>query len=461
MLKYLVVFLVTTIELVAQGSIYYVAETGLNTNTGTQMAPWRTIQHAADEMQPGDEVRVLDGNFAGFETVTSGLPGLPIRFVAWGNDVVIDSGENSRGDLINIEGTDYIVIEGFKITSAGRAGIAVLGTSSNHVRFVSILNCNSFDNFRWGIFTGYAEDILIEGNTCSGSSDEHGIYVSNSADRPIIRGNIVFDNASSGIQINADPVLPGDGIISEAEISGNIIHNNGASGGGSINLASVRNSDIFNNLIYDNLNTGIALWDDGFDPAFGCQNNRIVHNTVLMATGGRWACGLVNGSINNEIRDNILLHLGSRGGLEIDASSLPGLVCDYNVIHRISDRDEWILLPEWQNRGFGLNSVDALPDVLFEDWMIDQFELISTSPARDAGIEVGVSVDLNHHARPVGSAPDTGCYEYGSSISTCGTDLFAYFPLWLGESNPPDVLDTNANGWIEISDIVSMVNCLE
>ena len=134
------------------------------------------------------------------------------------------------------------MISGFKITQAGRAGIAVLGLSNQPVKFVKILNCNSYDNFRWGIFTGYAEDILIEGNTCSGSEDEHGIYVSNSADRPIIRGNVVFGNASSGIQINADPALPGDGIISEAIIERNIIFNNGASGGGSINLASVRNS---------------------------------------------------------------------------------------------------------------------------------------------------------------------------------------------------------------------------
>jgi hypothetical protein len=53
---------------------------------------------------------------------------------------------------------------------------------------------------------------------------EHGIYVSNSGDRPIVRYNHVFNNRANGIHLNGDidtgnTDLPGvDGIITGARI---------------------------------------------------------------------------------------------------------------------------------------------------------------------------------------------------------------------------------------------------
>jgi len=104
-----------------------------------------------------------------------------------------------------------------------------------------------------------ARDLVIEGNETSHSAIEHGIYVSNSGDRPIVRANRVHDNHASGIQLNADPAQQGpdpndpqgDGIIEDALIEDNVIHDNGAGGAAGINLASVRSSLIRNNLLYE------------------------------------------------------------------------------------------------------------------------------------------------------------------------------------------------------------------
>lgn len=442
------------------GSTFYVANDGFNMNPGTSSQPWQTLQYAADQVVAGDTVLVADGNYAGFEVFSSGSPTSPILFQAQGSACVIDSGANGRGDLINVEDADYVIIDGFTVTDAGRAGIAVLGTPSDHVLGVTIRNCVCVDNFRWGIFTGYAEDVLIENNSCSGADDEHGIYVSNSADRPIIRDNVVFNNVASGIQINADPALPGDGIISEAQVIRNLIYQNGSAGGGSVNLASVRDSLIANNLIYDNQNTGIALWDDGFDPAFGCKNNLIAHNTVVMPANGRWASSLINGSTGNRFHNNILLHRGTRGGLELDASSKSGLVSDYNVIHRISDDDVWILLPAWQTQGFDSNSLDALPTELFADEANSDFHLSESSLARDAGTNLAeVSDDLERGVRPINGISDMGCYEFGSQATQCGSALSFYLDHWQQPAQPPQSIDTNANGVIDVVDAAAMINC--
>ena len=73
----------------------------------------------------------------------------------------------------------------------------------------------------------------------TGSEDEHGIYHSNSADRAIIRRNIVHDNNANGIHINSDldtqcVGITFDGIISEILVEKNIIWNQGNGGGSGI-----------------------------------------------------------------------------------------------------------------------------------------------------------------------------------------------------------------------------------
>src|SRR5207249_596007 len=117
-------------------------------------------------------------------------------------------------------------------TAAPRAGIAVQGEPDVNATGVVIRHCFCHHNGRWGIFTGFARDLLIESNETSYSAAEHGIYVSNSGDRPTVRANLVHDNSAAGIQLNADPAEmgpdptdpQGDGIITGALIELNIIH---------------------------------------------------------------------------------------------------------------------------------------------------------------------------------------------------------------------------------------------
>ncbi len=65
----------------------------------------------------------------------------------------------------------------------------------------------------------------------------------------------------------------------------------------------------------------------------------IYFNTVVMPSNGRWALNMINASTGNTIKNNILIHLGSRGGIETDSSSLPGLVSNHNILDKISFDD--------------------------------------------------------------------------------------------------------------------------
>ena len=53
--------------------------------------------------------------------------------------------------------------------------------------------------------------------------------------------------------------MGGDGIIGNAVVEGNIIHDNGYGGGSAINMDGVQDSEIFNNLIYNCTSAGISV----------------------------------------------------------------------------------------------------------------------------------------------------------------------------------------------------------
>lgn len=402
----------------ASAATLYVAPspTGNDNNAGTETAPFATIQKAASVAVAGDVVIVAAGTYAGAKFATSGTPTAPITFRGLEGAIVASPGSlNTNGDNLWVRDASYVVIEGFEVRSAPRAGIAVQGEpGAGEVHGVVIRNNFSHDNGRWGIFTGYAEGVVIEANETSFSADEHGIYVSNSADSPVIIRNVSHDNNASGIQINADPALDGDGVISNALVDSNVIYSNGVGGAAGINLASVRNALISNNVLYDNHATGIALWDDEAGNEFGSTANRIFNNTIVQANDGRFAVSLLNGSVNNSIQNNVLLQLGTRGSIEVDSSSLGELFSDYNaIVGPISVDEVFISLDAWRAQGFDLSSIEASLGDLFVSPGTNNYDLKPTSPAIDAGRFVtSVLVDIRGVSRPQGATHDIGAYEF-------------------------------------------------
>ena len=113
-----------------------------------------------------------------------------------------------RGVGVNVEQSSWVTIEGFRSDNRSVAGFR--SAESDHITFrVNVAR----DNGRWGIFTGCVDDVVIEGNLTSGSCEEHGIYVSNSGDRPRIAGNVVFDNNANGIHMNGDASIECTGTV--------------------------------------------------------------------------------------------------------------------------------------------------------------------------------------------------------------------------------------------------------
>jgi Periplasmic copper-binding protein (NosD) len=322
-------------------STYYVSPSGNDNSAGSTSAPFLTLQHGVSVLQAGDTLNVEAGKYAGFVIgwdgpgqppygLIAGTAGSPITIqadpAAAAGSVIIDSRDNKTADGIDLEpGCNYININGFTVVdgdgSITRAGIRVTGSD-----FVNVTGNTTTGLGTWGIFTGFASDGIIQDNVCSGSVAQHGIYVSNSPVDEQILNNTCFGNNDCGIQINADASQGGTGIATGCVVKGNIVYDNGASGGAAINLDGVQNSVVENNLLYANIHTGIALYQ--IDGAAGPSGDLVAGNTVVMPSSSKPAIELSSTVGPNTIFDNIFIgqtdfDTGNQTSANYIASSVP------------------------------------------------------------------------------------------------------------------------------------------
>ncbi|MGH9367047.1 MAG: right-handed parallel beta-helix repeat-containing protein [Thermoanaerobaculia bacterium] len=403
----------------ASAATFYVSPAGSDSNDGSPAAPFRQIRKAVAVSAPGDTVLVADGDYLGFDLedmVGTASSLFTIQALGGNANVVKTTDRSDNRDTIRISFCSYVVLDGLRGSGANRAAVRV--DQSDHV---TVRNGAFGNNATWGIFSDFSDDLLLENNKCYGSLSQHGIYVSNSGDRPVVRGNRVHDNHASGIQLNADASQGGDGIISGAIIENNVIWNNGVAGGGAINLDGVHDSIVRNNLLYGNHASGITNFQ--IDGAEGPRGMQIVNNTIDMASDGRWALLWKSSTGANLVRNNILYNRNTnRGGIVYgDSTDVAGTDSDYNILDAVSPDDGGtrIVIAAWQGMGHEPHSFSATPASLFVNPAGADYHLLASSPAIDAGqFQSGAPLDLEGKARPVGPAFDIGCYEFAAPVGT-------------------------------------------
>ena len=392
----------------ASAGTFHVAPTGADAAAGTDAAPWQTIQRAADAVAAGDTVVIHPGTYAGFRVGARGTEAAPITFVGDGDARIVGSATTDR-DAVHVEGGAWIRIEGLHVSGATRAGISALDCEHITVRG------NRVDaNGRWGVFSAFCDDLVVEDNEISRSGAEHGVYASNSADRPVIRRNTIWGNAMCGVHMNGDISLGGDGVISGAVVEDNVIRDNGLRGGSAINGDGITGALIRNNILDGNHASGISLYrTDGGAPSTG---NRVINNTVRMASDARSAVNIQDGSSGNVLRNNVLLNASpTRGAIDLCATCVAGMTSDHNaVVGRFLIDGAAVDLAGWRARtGMDAASFVATAADLFTDPATGDLSLRAGSPAIDQGVaDDAPAHDAHGIARPQGAAIDIGALEH-------------------------------------------------
>lgn len=419
----------------APAKTLYVGPAGNDLNPGTLASPLRQIRKGVALSGPGDTVLVLDGSYLGFDVadVAGSAPApLTIRAVGQAAVVIATTDRSDNRDTIHVVTSSYVVLDGLRAFQANRAAVRI--DQSDHV---TVRNGVYGNNATWGIFTDFSDDLLLENNECYGSGTQHGIYVSNSGDRPVVRGNRSHDNHGCGIQLNADASQGGDGIITGALLENNVIWNNGLGGGGAINLDGVQSSIVRNNLLYGNHASGITNFM--IDGAAGPAGMQILNNTIDMASDGRWAILIHESAGPNVLRNNILVNRNpAHGGvLYGDANDVAMTDSDFNVQDAVSpdDGSTRILLSVWQGMGHEAHSLSAAIGALVRNASAADYHLLPSSPARDHGQTLAlVPTDIEGAIRPGGASYDIGAFELVTPLSAF---FFTVAPCRLVDTRGP------------------------
>ncbi len=422
---------------------YFDATNGSDSNAGTSsVTAWKTlIKLQALTLGPGDRVffRAGDTYDAGAEgtlgirigSSESGAAGNPILFSSWGTGArpILRNARTGSTSIFYVQGS-YITIDGLHLTQASDSAIILETTSQHDV----VRNCE-FENLGIGIavygqyslITGnYFHDLLMVRNTQTPTDDDYG------ANAMVISGShheVSYNLAERLIAMSYDYGVDGgfceiyssNGSLTDLFIHHNIVRDSDgfSETGGQLYMgarSSVSNVTYAYNLSVHNLGFltlhNAASGNFDIDHAnFVMENNTIVE---LVAGGGKIVWMPQGASPTPSmlvVRNNLI-----RSAMNTSLFSKSGFTHLNNLYH----------LTGGASIGFTADPSELTTNAMLLNETGGDYHLGMTSPAINAGLSLGYTVDLDGKAVPAGSAPDIGAYEYGSvPVSDAGSSFDA------------------------------------
>ncbi|HJS18176.1 MAG TPA: right-handed parallel beta-helix repeat-containing protein, partial [Anaerolineales bacterium] len=191
-------------------AVYYVSNSGSDSNPGTNAAPFKTFTKAVSVLLPGDTLQVMAGTYNQPLVLSrSGTASAPINVI--GNGAILNM-RSSTHTGIKISG-NYISLSNFEVTGATEYGISILG------KYVTVKNNVVHDNVTANGTAGRCggagswtsalkvrvggEHIIIENNTLYENCGE-GIAITRGIN-VLVRNNTVYDNFAPNIYVDNSP----------------------------------------------------------------------------------------------------------------------------------------------------------------------------------------------------------------------------------------------------------------
>ena len=430
----------------ALNETYYVDNTSSGPSLGTQADPFHSIKEAADILEQGDTAIVAGGSEA--------APTLYAERISFGGNP--NSGiENARITIraeprrsvvmygFETDSTDYLTIEGFQITipdaiiqADPSAKYALLINSDD----VQIRDNYFFDVPGWAIRVDHNTPWHVRGVIADNHLFRCGVGISIYGDDWLVEGNDVES-------LVRDPGLNVDSDYSRAfgsniTFRGNHFHGTQAADIGSSHVDGFQAFDnngwylhnfTFEENIITDFHEGIILesgYGSGNISDVMIRNNIFDGGNLTGAYGVYAKWGVTNLLIAHNIFANmdihaIFLRFGAEGtvannifydaGANYHADASSPLMGLNNILNReghpyYSDPSDIVNVdPLFSNANNWLGA-DGLPFTAD-----DGYKLLSTSPAIDAGANVGIDNDILGSLRPQNGLYDIGPHEFLSS----------------------------------------------
>jgi len=451
------------------GNTYYIATNGNDLNPGTQALPWRTIQHAADNVNAGDTVLIKAGTYYGaFRLTVSGAPDNYITFQNYGDGEVVIDGENvsigqesiGTGVIIfgssDYVGVSYNRIRGLTIRNSASNGVLINGDA-----YYNVIEDCTIEDFGYkipdagiSIRRGAAYN-LIQNNTITTARTAYSDPLHRASGVSVVRepgeGNVIRSNYIYGVDDGMSDGIGGwqnerwtDGPYKDCDIYGNVIGPTRDDGieseGGDINVRIWGNTVlcggashfanapviigplfVFRNVFYCTSNSGkLNKVGNGVEDTGVAY---VYHNTCYLPVSYSYGLTSAGGSYfsNHHWLNNIILVTTKHLDMPTASSDAEhNNTFDYDDfwIYSGGFRLQWgstvyTSLPDFRAAtNQELNGISADPKFIDPD--NGDFLLQSGSPCIDAGVLLPGFNDANSPWPYQGSAPDIGAYEFNS-----------------------------------------------
>ncbi len=284
---------------------FVVAPWGSDTAPGTSSAPWRTIDHAFDELRAGDTLVVRGGTYRErvkfwSGALNPGTPSAPIRVVAAAGERPVVQG------VLWLTGADHWIIDGLDVTWDPDTGR---------------------DNEHMVVFHG-GTGWRLTGSELWGAKSYAALLVGKGASGFRIDGNRIHDTVATN-DVNQDHLIyidngsEGSGIIERNRLWGSPNGRGVKLGPPALDKAGTSNITIRFNTFFDNRGpSNIQL--------SGSSSNNHIHGNLMVGVG-RWSANITAWNLSgrdNRVHDN----LGWDSTSVIDDD--PGLVDAGGNLHR-------------------------------------------------------------------------------------------------------------------------------
>ena len=263
-----------TVTVSETNKTYYVANSpeGINSNVGTEIAPWRDIQFGIDQLVAGDTLIVKAGEY---------------------EEVVIFSGNEDSGtenSLVSVIAQNNVIINGANLSPSNRQGLITFHDAS-------YINLENFElkNFRTAQGVEINDTpigILVDGRS-------HDLRIKNNHIHHI--ENLSSCNQSSGCGPGANGIaVYGDttSAIINLVLENNEVHHCILSSSEAFTInGNVDGFRVLNNFVHDNNNIGMVFIGYESDTCITCneqqnrarngivKGNRAINNSTKLALG--------------------------------------------------------------------------------------------------------------------------------------------------------------------------------
>ena len=399
----------------AYGATYYVDNSGSpacdDSYAGKEAQPWCTVSTSINKLSAGDILYIKNGTYEGRFTITSltGTSVSPITIRAYPGHTPVLAGVAYTGGRTKFVDCNYLTIDGLTFTLMQQALFLDGGTN------ITVKN-NTMHNIGNQAFSAHRGDsaagasfITVDNNKIydagMGTENGEGMYIGTGSGGPVddtnhitITNNTIYNTKDEGIELK-----PG---THDCLVENNILYNTG-------NYSAIEVDEEINGV-----------------QSYGANPNHIIRNNIIhdLTDLAPYAEAGIRAGTGVTVYNNILYNISaSRSGILVDTAVGLG---NYTrrIYHNTIDMGSTSAVTYRGTSTYDVKNNIGPPttynitsnNAYYVDHAARNYHLaVGTAPV-DAGTTAGniltyAPTDKSGIARPYGTAPDIGAYEYVSS----------------------------------------------